>query len=132
VRPVPITIGKLNAELRQLLAPYLGTFPNGRPAFWTDSGEAPSKATGVQCVVDYTYTTKRSYPFGAGTGFDAYWIVTLKTFDRSKEGMTTFRSALDVIRGNYRHDERVSPPSEETLPQVMFYLYFSASLHCTG
>ena len=132
MRPVPTTIGKLNEELRQLLQPHLGVFANGRMALWTDSGEIPSQTDGVQCVVDYTYTTQKAYPYGPATGFDAYWIVTLKTFDRSKAGMTNFRAALDAIRGTYRYSERVSPPSEETLPQVMFYLYFSASLHCTG
>jgi hypothetical protein len=132
MRPAPATIGRLNEELRVLLAPHLGTFENNRPALWTDAGDVPSSATGVQCVVDYTYSTQRSYSYGTATGLDAYWIVTVKTFDRSKAGMTRFRAALDAIRGTYRYTERVSPPSVETLPQVMFYLYFSASIHCTG
>lgn len=117
--------------VNDLLISELGSFENGMPALWVDSGDAPSKYSGLLCLIERqpNMIQHRSIlGYQAEQNFD--WIVRLITRDRSPTGLATFDRACEKMRSRFpNHRERIIPPNDGALPQATFLCNFDALIN---
>lgn len=108
------------------LANELGTLPNGMPAVWVDSGDAPGKVKGLLALIDRQPNMREHY---AALNYQAVqnldWVLRLVLYDRSPSGYSALDRAVQKLRQRFpNHRERALPPTDGVYPQVSFLCNF--------
>ena len=113
------TLQEITTKTRSLLSDLLGTFDNGRPAFWSEFTSAPKGRSGLQVVFDAQPTTRLKVPeFQATTRLEEITF-SLTQRDTSFQGMQQLTVAIDRLKAVFPSIEvRAIPPREGYLPRV--------------
>jgi hypothetical protein len=112
-----------------LLKDELGSLAGGNPAIWIDSGDVPTKVTGLLCVIERFETIRSTQPssnYSMAVNFD--WVLRLVQRDRSPPGLEKLDRAVEKLRHEFPiHQERSLPPSDGAYPQITFFCNFTRS-----
>lgn len=112
------SVRQLRDDLEELLAPELGTFPNGLPAIWVEDQEARVVSGGVSVIIQEDLSaTKSQVRCNYQSDMSGEWIVVVRSFGTRQQ----FRSAKEKIRllpQNFR--ETSLPFKEGVIPQSTF------------
>lgn len=118
--------------LRSLLAAELGTFSSGQTAIWVEPPFAPTRGTGLHCVIQRQPSVLSSKPNPGNQVNQIYeWIVTL-TVEQTNTGLAALDAACTKIRLRFpRHREAIAPLVDGKLPQAVFQITYSRAVNCT-
>jgi len=126
------TSRELMGVLRELLATELGTFSTGATAIWVEPPFAPTRGSGLHCVIQRQPSMLSHKPNVGNQANQVYeWIVVL-TADQSVESLSALDRAAQKIRSRFpRHREQVLPLVDGKLPQINFRIGYSRTVNVT-
>lgn len=108
------TIADVQTLLREVLAPYLGTFNNGRSAIAVEPPAVPSSGTGLHVYI------QRQPVMISGNNYK--WVVTMVMYG---DDWIKWDGAIAAMRSRFaRRTEAIMPYSEGYLARTTFGLVF--------
>ena len=113
------TLQEITAKTRSLLSDLLGTFDNGRPAFWAEFTPSPKGKSGLQVVFDAQPITRSVIQETQATVRLEEFTFSLTQRDTSSQGMQQLSIAVDRLKAKFPLIEiRAVPPKDGYLPRI--------------
>lgn len=112
------SIADISAILRDVLAPYLGTFKNGQMAVWVEPPESPIPGSGLHCYIQRQPQQRTSSVY--------QWRITLTQYDKTSAGMIVLDNAIAAMRQRFPVRREIFQPVylENEYPRFSFDLQF--------
>lgn len=113
------TLQEITTKTRSLLSDLLGTFDNGKLAFWAEFTTAPRGKSGLQVIFDAQPTTRSAIQELQSTTRLEEVTFSLTQRDLTQQGMQQLTVAIDRLKAVFPTIEiKMIPPKDGYLPRA--------------